>query len=425
MPKGIDMVVGGGGSAPFPTPFVMNTKQLLTPALLLAATPLAAAQIVYGTDDVTLDDNHYFNTSSGTNTSALWADGEVWGLADDDVGGVMYIGDGSALLAWPYNDPNPATAVGTFNDAGRTLVPLGLGYNNGMLLGYDNDALGLEGFWDVDVVTGDCTLFFAVASTAGDFGGVDIDPATGLIYCSNDAGGYVDTSGTSGNGVVAVDAVMATETIVAPYPAGVIDIDGLALDPAGVLWMLEDNPAPLHNYNLGTMMFDPAPPMNAITTTEVFSGGTYTTGFSPSGSGLGTNYCMAAANSTGVPASMSASGSLAVADNDVTLTASDLPPNQFGIFVTSMTQAFVPGAGGTSNGNICLGGIIGRYQLPSQILSSGATGEFSLTINLPTMPQGSGSVAVMNGDTWNFQAWYRDGVGLGSNFTDGLQIDFN
>jgi hypothetical protein len=31
----------------------------------------------------------------------------------------------------------------------------------------------------------------------------------------------------------------------------------------------------------------------------------------------------------------------------------------------------------------------------------------------------------MAGQTWNFQAWHRDQVGLGSNFTDGLEIQFN
>ena len=38
-----------------------------------------------------------------------------------------------------------------------------------------------------------------------------------------------------------------------------------------------------------------------------------------------------------------------------------LPANQFGIIVTSQTQGFVPNAGGTSNGNLCLGGAIDRF----------------------------------------------------------------
>ncbi len=139
---------------------------------------------------------------------------------------------------------------------------------------------------------------------------------------------------------------------------------------------------------------------------------------------IGMNYCTANPNSTGSIGVMSGSGSAVAAANDFTVTASDLPPNQFGIFVASLDQGFVPNAGGTSNGNICLGGIIGRFFQQNQILSSGAMGEFSLQVPLTVIPQGNGSVAVMSGETWNFQAWHRDNVGQGSNFTDGLEVTF-
>lgn len=143
------------------------------------------------------------------------------------------------------------------------------------------------------------------------------------------------------------------------------------------------------------------------------------------GGNVGSNYCTAANNSSGAPGVMSATGSDVAAANNLTLRASSLPLNQFGIFVTSRMQGFVPGAGGTSNGNICLGGAIGRFTLGSQIVSSGTTGEFALPIDLTMIPQGSGVVTVLAGDTWNYQAWHRDQTGLGSNFTDGLQIVFN
>ena len=97
---------------------------------------------------------------------------------------------------------------------------------------------------------------------------------------------------------------------------------------------------------------------------------------------VGANYCSANANSTGSAASISGFGETRVSANDVTLTASNLPPNQFGIFIVSASQGFVPNAGGTSNGNLCLGGAIGRYVGPGEILSSGAAGEFSLAIDL-------------------------------------------
>ncbi len=139
---------------------------------------------------------------------------------------------------------------------------------------------------------------------------------------------------------------------------------------------------------------------------------------------IGTSYCSQNVNSTGQIGTMSAFGLTSVGANDCTLTASNLPNQQFGIFVVSAMQGFVPMAGGSSNGNICLGGLVGRYDQTGQILGTGGTGSFSLTINLPTIPQGNNNVPTNAGDTWNFQAWHRDNVGLGSNFTDGLEINF-
>jgi hypothetical protein len=143
-------------------------------------------------------------------------------------------------------------------------------------------------------------------------------------------------------------------------------------------------------------------------------------------SGLGVNYCMANANSTGASASMSAVGSAAVVANDVVLTASNLPLNAFGFFITSRTQGFVANPGGSA-GNLCLGGSIGRYVGPGQIQNSGLIGAISLTLNLTQQPTPAGFVAVQAGETWNFTAWHRDAVGgaATSNFADGLAIAFN
>lgn len=138
--------------------------------------------------------------------------------------------------------------------------------------------------------------------------------------------------------------------------------------------------------------------------------------------GTGVNYCTATANSTGAPGVMGASGSAAVALNDLTLEARDLPVNQFGIFIVSRTQGFLPLT--SSNGNLCVAGSIGRFVGPGEILSSGPGGAFSLAVDLTAVPEGAGTVAVNPGETWYFQAWFRDGVGQGSNLTDGLEIVF-
>jgi hypothetical protein len=144
------------------------------------------------------------------------------------------------------------------------------------------------------------------------------------------------------------------------------------------------------------------------------------------GSGLGASYCgPAVPNSTGSSAELLAAGSAVAASNDVTLTARALPQNSFGYFLTSRTQGLVTNPGG-SQGNLCLGGAIGRYVGPGQIQNSGAQGMFALTLDLTQTPTPSGFVSVVAGETWNYQAWFRDSVGgvATSNFTDGLELQF-
>lgn len=143
------------------------------------------------------------------------------------------------------------------------------------------------------------------------------------------------------------------------------------------------------------------------------------------GTSVGTSYCgPAAPNSSGVGATISGEGSATALGNDLTLRASDLPVNTLVLGVTSQTQDFVPSAGGSS-GNLCLGGSIGRFV--SQAGSSGASGTFDIALDLTSFPQPMGSVSVLAGDTWNFQAWFRDQMGGAStsNFTDGLTVTFN
>lgn len=137
---------------------------------------------------------------------------------------------------------------------------------------------------------------------------------------------------------------------------------------------------------------------------------------------IGTNYCGPAnLNSTGKSATLSAFGADVAADSFLTLIASDLPGNQFGYFLASETQGFVPFPPG-SQGNLCLGGNIARFR--KKILSSGSQGSFGLTPNLDAVPTSPPS-SVMSGETWNFQAWFRDlNPNPTSNFTDGLSVTF-
>jgi len=76
---------------------------------------------------------------------------------------------------------------------------------------------------------------------------------------------------------------------------------------------------------------------------------------------------------------------------------------------------------------LCLGGNIGRFVGPGQVLDSGADGRFELDLDLSALPQPSGSVAAMAGQSWSFQAWHRDTQPSGqatSNFTEGVELTF-
>jgi hypothetical protein len=316
-----------------------------------------------------------------------------------------------------------AQLLGTTTYQGTARSFTGLAAHGGVLYGSHNAGTN-EGLYQIDVVALSSTLAYTYTDQEIAIEGLDFDPATGVLYGANDGGGYVDPTGAWGRGIVLIDLALAqpTELLTFVYPTGENDLDGLAFDPAGRVYLIEDEPAPLHNLDVVTGSYDPNPPMNAVTVVAVYSAGTYTTG---SASTLGTNYCAAVANSTGGPANTTATGSPFSSVNDVTLEAGPLPAQSFGFFLTSRTQGFIQNPGG-SQGNLCLSGSIGRYVGPGQIQNSGATGVIRLAIDLTRHPTPAGFVAVQPGESWNFTAWHRDVVGgvPTSNFANGLQIAF-
>jgi hypothetical protein len=135
---------------------------------------------------------------------------------------------------------------------------------------------------------------------------------------------------------------------------------------------------------------------------------------------LGSNSCVAAPNSTGLPARVSAHGDDRAAANALVLRASQLPQHAAGYFLTSRTTGFMANPGG-SQGNLCLGGPIGRYA--GNVLNSGAAGGFELQVDLASVPLPTGGVAAQAGETWHFQAWHRDAnPTVTSNFTDATAV---
>lgn len=145
-------------------------------------------------------------------------------------------------------------------------------------------------------------------------------------------------------------------------------------------------------------------------------------GFTDSRAGWGQAYCSpAVANSTGGPGTIRSLGSPVALDGLLELHAADLPNFQFAYFLASQTTALIVGPGG-SQGNLCLGGSIGRFN--AQVGGTNAMGEFSIVVDTRNLPDPLPAV-VAGGQTWNFQCWYRDSnPSATSNFTDAVQHTF-
>jgi len=123
------------------------------------------------------------------------------------------------------------------------------------------------------------------------------------------------------------------------------------------------------------------------------------------------NYCIGAPNSVGLGAVIGWSGSLDVAQDSFTLTVAEAPPAQFGIFFFGPNQQ----QQSLGDGLLCVGGTLVR--LP--VTSTDSSGMASSGLDF-------GLYGLQNGDSLNFQFWYRDPFGglTGNNLSDGLEVTF-
>ena len=130
------------------------------------------------------------------------------------------------------------------------------------------------------------------------------------------------------------------------------------------------------------------------------------------GTDMGTNYCDALPNSTGVPATISASGNLSLTAGDFTLACDGLPPLRPGLFFFGPDQVALPFGPGVR----CVGGSVTRLG-PADFVD--AMGHVERQVDL--IGQG-----VAAGVSTNFQFWHRDvdgGLG-GFNLSDALEVVF-
>ncbi len=139
---------------------------------------------------------------------------------------------------------------------------------------------------------------------------------------------------------------------------------------------------------------------------------------------VGHSECDSYPNSTGEMATLTVSGSVFASANRLRLTARGMPLNQMGFFVIGASANNVPFAGG-GDGVLCLGGALGRYNASDQLRSSGNNGIFGINLDLTVAPSPFVAFAILAGQTWHFQGWYRDNnPNPTANFTNSVRVEF-
>ena len=184
-----------------------------------------------GVDDATVP---AYTMDPTTNISVTAFIGfQVWGSAYDSVNDLMYFNNGSTLYSWPVGSGTINTLGTIVDPVGATQSMVGLAFYNGQLYGVKN--IANEAIWAIDTNTLVATVFIDYADADFDLGGFAADPNTGEFYATND-----DTT-PNGSGLFRINPD-GSGTLIAPYPAGQTDIDGLAVSDDGYAYLVIDEP---------------------------------------------------------------------------------------------------------------------------------------------------------------------------------------
>ncbi len=164
------------------------------------------------------------------------------------------------LYEWVVGNPS-ATNLGTLMDAAGGPQRIdGLAMSGGVLYGAyaGNDAD--DGLWTIDPTT---LLATSIYPYSNSISGIDADPNTGTIY------GVDDSTGN----LVSIDPA-GSMAVIAAYPAGQTDIDGLAVGDDGRAYLVTDEPGSFYVYNLGTNSYE-TPLTNPWSSADTFSGAAF------------------------------------------------------------------------------------------------------------------------------------------------------
>lgn len=226
-----------------------------------------------GVDDPTVSTYSIDPVSNTTTPQFLGFD--VWGAAMIPAAlpgdAVVYFNDGSSLYRWPADGVPELCCTLTYQALTSSVVSVAYDPVGGRLLFTKN--ISVEAVYALPVVAANCpaacdmTQEIVYASTA-DIGGLAVDTTTGDLYGTDDGSSSIVRINNDGS-----------LTVVAPYPAGQTDIDGLAYGN-GKLFLVIDEPGDIFVYDIASGLYE-TPLTNPWTTSEIFSGGAFGNGLVP------------------------------------------------------------------------------------------------------------------------------------------------
>ena len=238
---------------------------------VLVITGAARAQLVFGTTTTTTTNGAAFYMDVTTQqVTTLWnsaANKKVNGITGDAAHSRIYANDAARLNFWDYGSIGtaPTFIAGTYRTDGSTFSATGvdgLCWANGNLYGTTSTGsatFGGRGIYQIATVsdgmpTPHCVmtpLWTVAINTNVVFGDVEFNPADNKFYVVNSA----PLADPWTPGLYSIDAFgTGTATRVADLPAGVTNVDGLAIG-GGQFWMTRQDPT---NSRINIYPWDPA-----------------------------------------------------------------------------------------------------------------------------------------------------------------------
>lgn len=205
---------------------------LVAAGLALALARQAPAQLIVGNDQTGSASIYFIDVNTGIATPIYTSTGneaKPWGMAYDGLTNTLYWNNGGNLYSSPFSMSLTPTLVAPLTFNGNTTNFVGLSYSNGQLWGTRN--IATEAVYTINPMTGVSTIAYTYPSTF-DFGGLEHDPVTGILYGLSDTGPA---------GLYEINVAAMTTTFRAGYPASKTDIDGLAVFN-GTAYYVTDGP---------------------------------------------------------------------------------------------------------------------------------------------------------------------------------------